>query len=106
MFDVVKNMNSNSKVCQKYKNPKPKLVVSFPLARNFNGKHSAVVVYTVTKTMEDGGCDLELALSWAVAAKNSLKNVNGFSLNVFGGNPNYPTALNSIISSFRRKIIH
>ena len=40
-----------------------------------------------TKTMEDAGCNLELTLSWAVAAKNSLKNVNGFSPNqlVFGG---------------------
>ena len=47
--------------------------------------------------MEDAGCDLELVLSWAVAAKNSLKNVNGFSPNqlVLGENPNFPTALNS-----------
>ena len=29
--------------------------------------------------MKDVGCDLELALSWAVAVKNSLKNMNGFS---------------------------
>ena len=46
--------------------------------------------------MEDAGCDLEFALSWALAAKDSLKNINGFSLNqlVLRGNPNFPTALN------------
>ena len=55
--------------------------------------------------MEDAGCDLELALSWAVAAKNSLKNVNGFSPNqlVFRGNPNYPTALNSKLPALEGK---
>ena len=70
-------------------------------------KHNAIVVYTVTKTMEDTGCDLELVLSWAAAAKNSLENVNGFNPNqlVFGGNLNYSTALNSIVIGIRRKII-
>ena len=37
LFDMVKNINSNCKVCQKYKKPKPKLIVSFPLAKTFNG---------------------------------------------------------------------
>ena len=42
-------------------------------------------------------CELELTLSWAVAGRNSVKNVNGFSPNqlVFRENPNFPTALNS-----------
>ena len=48
-------------------------------------RHNAIVAYTVTKTIEGAGCELELALSWAVAAKNSLKNVNGFSSNLFWG---------------------
>ena len=205
LFDMVKNINSNCEVYQKYKKPKPKSIVSFPLAKTFNEtvaldlkewknnpkvwflhiidhltrfsascvikakrkeeiikqvfriwvsifgspkkflkdnggefnnedfrslcanvnicifttaaespwsnclieKHNAIVVYTVTETMEDTGCDLELVLSWAVAAKNSLENVNGFNPNqlVFGGNLNYPTALNSIVIGIRRKII-
>ena len=35
LFDMVKNINGNCKVCQKYKKPKPKPIVSFPLARTF-----------------------------------------------------------------------
>ena len=68
-------------------------------------RHNAIVGYTVTKTMEDAGCDLELALSWAVAAKNSLKNINDFSPNqlVFEGNPNYPAALNSKLPAIEEK---
>ena len=55
--------------------------------------------------MEDAGCDLELALLWAVAAKNSLKNVHGFRPNqiVFGGKLNFPTALNSKLPAFEGK---
>ena len=33
LFDMVKNINSNCKVCQKRKEPKPKPIVSFPLAK-------------------------------------------------------------------------
>ena len=68
-------------------------------------RHNAIVGYTVTKAMEDADCDLELTLSWAVAAKNSLKNANGFSPNqlVLRGNPNYPTALNLKLPALEEK---
>ena len=53
--------------------------------------------------MEDAGCDLELALS--CGSKELAKNVNGFSPNqlVFGGNPNYPTTLNSKLPALKGK---
>ena len=35
LFGMVKNINGNCKVCQKYKKPKPKPIVSFPLAKTF-----------------------------------------------------------------------
>ena len=78
-----------------------------PWSNGLIERHNAIVGYTVTKTIEDAGCDLELTLSWAVAAKNALKNVNGFSPNqlVLGGNPNFKTALNSKVTRIRRKII-
>ena len=68
-----------------------------PWSNGLIERHNAIVDYTITKTIEDAGCELKLALLWPVAAKNSQKNVYGFSPNqfVFGGNPNYPTALNS-----------
>ena len=37
-------------------------------------RHNAVFGLTVTKTMGDIKCDLQLAVSWAVSAKNSSKN--------------------------------
>ena len=79
--------------------------VESPWTNGLIERHNVIVGYSVTKTMEDAGCDLELALSWAVAAKNSLKNVNGFSPNqlVFRGNPNYPIAFNSKLPALEGK---
>ena len=46
-------------------------------------RHNAILGLTVSKTMEDTNCNLELAVAWAVSAKNALKNINGFSPNQF-----------------------
>ena len=44
-------------------------------------KHNDILANMVIKTKEDVGCSMELADHWAVAAKNSLMNVYGFSPN-------------------------
>ena len=46
-------------------------------------RHNAILGLTVTKTIEDIKCGLQLAVPWAVSAKNSLKNVHGFSPSQF-----------------------
>ena len=45
--------------------------------------------------MLDVKCEPKVALSWAVSAKNSLHNKEGFSSNqlVFGFNPNFPSVV-------------
>ena len=47
--------------------------------------------------MEDTSCSVEIALAWAVAARNSLQNCHGFSPNqlVFGRNPAIPSVFDS-----------
>ena len=59
-----------------------------PWSNDLIERHNAILSLTVTKTMEDIKCDLELAVLWAVIAKISLKNGHGFSPNqlVFGKN--------------------
>ena len=58
-------------------------------------KHNGVIAGMVKKTMKDTKCCEEIALNWALAAKNSLTTVYGFSPNtlVFGRNPNLPNIL-------------
>ena len=60
---------------------------------------------TVSKTMEDTKCDLELCVAWAVSAKNALKNIHGYSPNqlVFGKNPNYPCAENDELPALENR---
>ena len=50
----------------------------------------------VTKIVAETKCLLEIALAWAVNAKNSLHNVYGYSPNqlVFGRNSNLPSVIN------------
>ena len=58
--------------------------------------HNAVIGDMVTKIVAETKCPLEIALAWAVNAKNSLHNVYGYSPNqlVFGRNPNLPSVIN------------
>ena len=56
-------------------------------------RHNGLLADHVNKVLADiQGCSLSLAIHWAVAAKNSLLNVYGFSPNqlVFGRNPALP----------------
>ena len=49
----------------------------------------------VKKTLEDTHFSFEIALAWAISAKNTLHSVHGFSPNqlVFGRNSNLPSFL-------------
>ena len=55
-------------------------------------RHNGTLANMIDKILSDVDCDLEVALSCAIAAKNALNNVYGFSPNilVFGRNPNLP----------------
>ena len=66
-----------------------------PWSNGVNERHNGILGEMVTKTMDDINSSLEVAVAWAVSAKNSLANVNGFSPNqlVFGKNPNFPCVL-------------
>lgn len=59
-------------------------------------RHNAVLGDLVAKTQADSRCSLELAIPWAIAAKNALSNVFGFSPNqlVFGRNIGLPAVHN------------
>ena len=58
-------------------------------------RHNGVLNDTLQKVIADTNCSIEIALNWAIAAKNCLLNVFGFSPNmlVFGMNPSFPTVL-------------
>ena len=60
-----------------------------PWSNGLVERHHALLSVSVKKIMEDTGCSVETALAWAVHAKNSLSNINGFSPYqlLFGKNP-------------------
>lgn len=65
-----------------------------PWSNGLVEKHNHIIGEAVYKIMEDINCSVEIALCWAVNAKNSLQSVYGFSPHqlVFGRNPNLPSA--------------
>ena len=60
-------------------------------------RHNAIISNMLERILEENKCSMEVALAWAVSAKNSLQNVYGYSPNqlVFGKNPSFPTVLNN-----------
>ena len=64
-----------------------------PWSNGLVEKHNGIMGEAVAKIMEDTHCSVEVALCWAIHAKNSLQNIHGFSSYqlVFGKNPNVPS---------------
>ena len=69
-----------------------------PFSNGICERHNAILFETMSKTLEDAKCDPDLALAWAVSAKNALQNRSGYSPNqlVFGYNVNLPTVLTDL----------
>ena len=65
-----------------------------PRSNEICERHNSIITETLLKVKEDIKCDWETALAWALSAKNSLINVNGFSPHqiVFGENIKIPSA--------------
>jgi transposase InsO family protein len=53
---------------------------------------NAILGTSINKIMDDTKCNIDTALSWAVASRNALQNCHGYSPNqlVFGYNPSLP----------------
>ncbi|XP_064622512.1 uncharacterized protein LOC135484764 [Lineus longissimus] len=58
-------------------------------------RHNLTLAETIGKVRRDKNCSWEMALHWALMAKNSMSNVHGYSAHqlVFGLNPNLPSVL-------------
>lgn len=44
-----------------------------PWSNGLNERHNGILGEMVKKTLEDTGCDFEIALAWAISAKNALQ---------------------------------
>ena len=66
-----------------------------PFSNGVCERHNAVIAEAMKKTIEEEKCDPEIALAWAISAKNALHNNSGYSPNelIFGYNVNSPSVL-------------
>ena len=67
-----------------------------PWSNGILERHNKTLTEIMIKIKNDTECDWECALSWALMAKNSMCNSDGFSPYqlVFGRNPNLPSVYN------------
>ena len=68
-----------------------------PWANGMNERHNGILHEIILKTMNDCKCDLQTALMWQLAAKNSLAVVYGLSPQqlAFGQNASFPSNLHN-----------
>ena len=64
-----------------------------PWSNGLVERHHAMIARNVSKIMEDTECNVSTALAWAVNAKNTLSNINGYSPYqlLLGVNPSLPS---------------
>ena len=69
-----------------------------PFSNGIVERHNGILYEAMMKTIKDTACDADMALAWAVSAKNALQNASGYSPNqlVFGRNTNMPTVLTDL----------
>ena len=69
-----------------------------PFSNGVVERHNAILYEAMMKTLQDAKCDPEMALAWAVSAKNALQNKGGYSPNqlVFGFNTNLPSLISDL----------
>jgi hypothetical protein len=68
-----------------------------PWCQGIVERHNAIIGQMIDKVMMSTGCTRNIAICWAMNAKNTLSNIYGFSPHflVFGRNPSVPDVLNS-----------
>ncbi|CAC5364881.1 unnamed protein product [Mytilus coruscus] len=66
-----------------------------PWSNGLLERHNQTLTDTLLKLKADNNCDWDIALSWALMAKNALDNEHGYSPYqlVYGRNPNLPSVL-------------
>ena len=76
-----------------------------PWSNGIVERHNSILADKVRRISADVGCNHEIAVSWAIAARNSLDNHNGFSPNqlVFGRNPMFPNNYNNDVPAMEGK---
>ena len=64
--------------------------------------HNSIITRIILKVTNDTNCDWEIALTWAIIAKNCLRNANGSSPHqiVLGKNINLPSIYNDKPSAY------
>ena len=84
-------------LCEQYNIQIQYSAAESPFSNGMVERHHKVLTEMLTKTKEDAGCSWEIALSWALNAKNSMQMFGGYSSYqmLFGRNPGLPNLVDN-----------
>ena len=87
------NNNEFIDLCEKYEIKVEVTPVESPYSNGICERHNAIISEMTKKTQSATNCSWEIALQWAINAKNNLQNIYGFSSQqlVFGKNTSLPS---------------
>ena len=85
-------------MCEKFNIHIRTTAAESPWSNGLCERANEILASMVSKIMEDSNCSLDIAIPWAVSAKNALSNTYGFSPNqlVFGRNIELPNVLTDL----------
>ena len=67
-------------ICEAFNTIHRTTAAELPFSNGIYERHNLLIAEMTEKVIEDVGCSLNIALMWAIHAKNSLINIYGFSL--------------------------
>ena len=84
-----------TEMCQRFNVDVQNSAAESPWSNGIVERHHKMLTEMMVKTQEDSKCSWEIALCWALSAKNSMQMFGGFSANqlTMGRNPSLPNVI-------------
>ena len=94
-------------LCEKFNIDVQNSAAESPFGNGMVERHHRMLVEMLTKTKEDVHCSWEVALSWALSAKNSMQMFGGFSAFqlTMGRNPTLPNIIDNKLPALEESTV-
>jgi len=94
-------------VCERFNIDVQNSAAESPWSNGMVERHHKMLVEMMLKTKEDTKCTWEVALCWALSAKNSMQMFGGFSANqlIMGRNPSFPNVIDDRLPALEESVV-
>ena len=96
-----------NEMCERFNIDVQNSAAESPWSNGMVERHHKMLVEMMLKTKEDTKCTWEVALCWALSAKNSMQMFGGFSANqlIMGRNPSFPNVIDDRLPALEESVV-